>query len=55
VIEKGEFLSAETIATQSEAEALENLYEKAGAVFSEDYSIGTFTGSNVGGGSTVNW
>jgi long-chain-alcohol oxidase len=55
VIEKGEFYSAEQIAKQSEADALENLYVNSGAVLSEDYSIGTFAGSNVGGGSTVNW
>lgn len=55
IIEKGDHSSAKKLATQSEADALETLYERGGAVLSEDYAIGTFAGSTVGGGSTVNW
>lgn len=55
LVEKGEHFDQSSIANMSEAQALDQLYERSGGVISEDFGIGTFIGSCLGGGSIVNW
>eukprot|EP00035_Acanthoeca_spectabilis_P039611 m.63720 g.63720 ORF g.63720 m.63720 type:complete len:838 (+) comp9676_c0_seq1:982-3495(+) len=54
VLEKGPHVCPEDVTTL-EAPALNTLYEKAGLLTTDDGAIGILAGSNMGGGTTVNW
>jgi choline dehydrogenase-like flavoprotein len=54
VLEKGYHFDSSHF-PMSHSNAGVHLYENGGAMISEDGSIGTATGANLGGGGTVNW
>lgn len=55
MIEKGGYFQAKDFAKWRECEGMAFLYEKGGLSSSEDGSVVILSGSNVGGGSTLNW
>jgi hypothetical protein len=55
VIEKGEYHDQASLEKLDENEAFARLYEKGGVVPSTDGSINMLSGSNFGGGTTINY
>ncbi|KAI8882773.1 long-chain fatty alcohol dehydrogenase [Backusella circina FSU 941] len=55
VIEKGEYHDQASLEKLSENEAFAKLFEKGGIVPSTDGSINMLSGSNFGGGTTINY
>ena len=56
VVEKGgNFTADEHFSKWKESDAMRCLYDRAGLLTSSDSNIITLAGSNVGGGTTVNW
>jgi choline dehydrogenase-like flavoprotein len=54
VVEKGGY-HLESDYDGSEAKAMEQMYEKAGAMVTEDTTLAILAGSTLGGGTTINW
>jgi long-chain-alcohol oxidase len=55
VLEKGDYFDVSDFSKWGEAEAMENLFDRGGLSATDDGNIICLAGSNVGGGSTLNW
>lgn len=54
MLEKGNYTHPAKLSF-NELESLENMFERCGALASEDLGISTLAGSTWGGGTAINW